>query len=173
MRPISLIVIHCAATPNGRTLYRGGNHTAAATIDVWHSQRGFRRADDARARCNRTLYSIGYHHVIDCDGRQETGRAHEEVGAHVAGHNAYSLGVCLVGSNAYTRAQWDALHSLVRALLARYPGASVVGHRDLSPDLDGDGSIQPREWIKTCPGFNVADWLAGEMRPLAGHIVER
>jgi hypothetical protein len=32
----------------------------------------------------------------------------------------------------------------------------VCGHRDLSPDLNGNGEIEPEEWIKQCPCFDVA-----------------
>ena len=32
----------------------------------------------------------------------------------------------------------------------------VCGHRDLSPDLNGNGEIEPEEWIKQCPCFEVA-----------------
>ena len=32
-------------------------------------------------------------------------------------------------------------------------------HRDLSPDLNGNGEIEPEEWIKACPCFNAEkDW---------------
>ncbi len=35
----------------------------------------------------------------------------------------------------------------------------VCGHRDLSPDLDGDGEIEPEEWIKACPCFEASkEW---------------
>ena len=40
-----------------------------------------------------------------------------------------------------------------------YPGCRVCGHRDLSPDLNGNGEIEPEEWIKACPCFEVkAEW---------------
>ncbi len=32
---------------------------------------------------------------------------------------------------------------------------SKVWHRDLSPDLDGNGRIEPDEWMKQCPCFDV------------------
>jgi len=35
----------------------------------------------------------------------------------------------------------------------------IVGHRDLSPDKDGNGIITPDEWVKLCPSFDVASWL--------------
>lgn len=78
------------------------------------------------------------------------------------------LGICLVGgvgegkdkSHArFTTAQWHALELLLRQLEANHPRAKVYGHRDLSPDIDGDGSITPKEWVKTCPNFDVWEWL--------------
>ena len=40
-----------------------------------------------------------------------------------------------------------------------YPGCRICGHRDLSPDLNGNGEIEPEEWIKACPCFNAeTDW---------------
>ena len=36
---------------------------------------------------------------------------------------------------------------------------SIKGHRDYSPDLNGDGIIQRNEWIKECPCFEVSDKL--------------
>ncbi|MXR36727.1 N-acetylmuramoyl-L-alanine amidase [Craterilacuibacter sinensis] len=173
MRPIKLIVIHCAASPNGKQLAKNdGRQSAAGIIDVWHSRRGFKRQADAIARFNPNLTSIGYHFVLDTDGRKSLGRALDEVGAHAQGHNANSIGICLVGTDRYTRAQWDALHSLVKALQAQYPTARITGHRDLSPDLNGDGQITPNEWTKTCPGFDVAAWIAGGMQPVSGHTLE-
>ena len=38
----------------------------------------------------------------------------------------------------------------------------ICGHRDLSPDLNGDGTISPNEWIKDCPCFDVWSWLDSE-----------
>ncbi|KAA3861402.1 N-acetylmuramoyl-L-alanine amidase, partial [Bacteroides ovatus] len=40
-----------------------------------------------------------------------------------------------------------------------YPNCRICGHRDLSPDLNGNGEIEPEEWIKACPCFNAeTDW---------------
>lgn len=35
----------------------------------------------------------------------------------------------------------------------------IVGHRDLSPDKNGDGIITSNEWVKLCPSFDVTKWL--------------
>ena len=58
-----------------------------------------------------------------------------------------------------TRTEWQ-VHSmrvLVKTLLKQYPGSRVCGHRDLSPDLNANGEIEPEEWIKQCPCFNVIE----------------
>lgn len=160
MRAIDLIVIHCSATPNGRPV-------ALETVTAWHRARGFQ--------------TIGYHYLIGVDGAIYVGRPESEVGAHAKGYNARSIGICLVGGiggpdkqnpGLYTREQWEALRLEIVALLERYPKARVVGHRDLSPDLDGDGQIEPREWIKLCPSFDVSAWMDGGGGPLAGHVLE-
>ncbi|KAA2237254.1 N-acetylmuramoyl-L-alanine amidase [Salinarimonas soli] len=149
-----LIVLHCSAT-------RAGQAVTAAQIRDWHLARGFS--------------DIGYHRVIRRDGTVEAGRPLDAVGAHVAGHNARSVGVCLVGglddrtgapADTFTPAQWTALRALVGELVARYPGARVLGHRDLSPDLDGDGVVEPREWLKSCPCFDARAWAWREGFPV-------
>ena len=33
----------------------------------------------------------------------------------------------------------------------------VLGHRDTSPDLDGDGIVEPEEWTKMCPCFDAKE----------------
>lgn len=139
------IVIHCSATPPSMDI-------GAAEITKWHQAKGWE--------------TIGYHFVIRRDGTLEPGRLVQMVGAHVQGHNATSIGICLVGGvgadadpeNNFTAAQFSQLQQLLAQLLVSYPGCRIVGHRDLSPDADGDGIIEPREWIKACPSFDVAEW---------------
>lgn len=186
-RAIDTIVVHCSATPSGQWLPGtgpAGRRTAAGVIDEWHAARGFKRLAAAAARYNARLPHIGYHYVVDLDGYVWTGRDLAEIGAHVAGHNARSIGICLVGGaereGRYTPEQWQALAALVTALVAKVPrpvslsagrsGVAICGHRDLSPDADGDGQITSRDWLKTCPGFDVATWIGREMRPMPQHV---
>ena len=35
----------------------------------------------------------------------------------------------------------------------------MLGHRDTSPDLNGDGVIEPYEYVKVCPCFDVKEFL--------------
>lgn len=145
MRAINLIVVHCSAT------------TAAMDIGVdWirklHKDKGWS--------------DVGYHHVIRRNGVREAGRPERIAGAHVVGHNANSIGVCLVGGiksggkaeTNFTEAQYAALEQTLRELKDRFPRARICGHRDLSPDRNGNGKVEPGEWVKDCPTFDVAAW---------------
>lgn len=166
-RTITNIVIHCAGSPNGRA-------DTIADLDAGHRARGFHRAPAAIARyktvLGHTLGSIGYHWVIETGGQVRSGRHPDEMGAHVAGSNANSLGICMIGTDAFALEQWAGLRTLIGNLRRQYPAARIQGHRDFSPDKNGDGVIDRRDWLKICPGFDVSTWLAGGMVPLAGHL---
>ena len=55
-----------------------------------------------------------------------------------------------------TDAQRTALIRLVKSLQLAFPNVKqVIGHRDTSPDLNGDGIISPNEYMKACPCFDV------------------
>lgn len=143
MRKIDYIIIHCSAT-------RCTENFTAKDIDAWHKQRGW--------------HCIGYHFVIDLDGTVELGRAVRDVGAHVYGYNKNSIGICYIGgldrygnpADTRTPEQRKALRILVNHMKTTFPGAKVVGHRDLSPDVNGDGIIEKWEWLKECPCFDVS-----------------
>lgn len=200
-RPVDLIVIHCSATASGkqlafRTPGTPGYLHAAQVIDGWHAQRGFTRGAHHVKAFSTGLPHIGYHYVIDLSGAVRSGRGLNEVGAHAQNFNARSVGICLVGGverdAQYTAAQWKSLREVVAMLLVEYnlkPGApkrtansanatgytvagGVCGHRDLSPDKNGSGRAESFEWLKTCPGFDVATWLANDMQPTAAQICE-
>lgn len=183
LRQIDLIVVHCSASPSGKRLGGGlGDRriTATQVIDTWHANRvpPFRRDPAAVAAYNPGLPHIGYHYVVDLDGATLTGRRLSETGAHAGkAYNARSIGICLVGGAEpqarYTRAQWDSLRKLVVSLQGTLPdGVQVLGHRDLSPDADGDGQVEPHEWLKTCPGFDVQAWVRNNYHPDPQHVLD-
>lgn len=136
MREITHIVIHCSATPPDSDI-------GADTIRKWHKDKGWE--------------DIGYHYVIRRNGQIESGRALEKPGAHVQGHNAKTVGICLVGGvdknlkaeKNYTDDQWASLETLVRDMTRRFPNAEVLGHRDFA-------GVK-----KACPCFNVRNWWKG------------
>ncbi len=195
MRAIDLLVVHCSATPNGKDLFQrtpAGEVvlTPVEVIEGWHGYAGFQRHPRAIDRFNPRLQHVGYQFVIYTNGAIATGRALDETGAHAKGYNERSIGICMIGTDRYTQAQWTQLAGLCTSLSKKLgmelvtdvenqvPGASierrklrVLGHRDLSADLNRDGAIQPREWIKTCPGFEVAKWFAAGMTPAPEHVL--
>ena len=146
MREINLIVVHCSAT-------RADRDFTENDLDVCHRHRGFNGA--------------GYHFYIRKNGDIKNTRPLEKPGAHALGYNAHSIGICYEGGldvryrPADTRTEWQkhSLRVLIRTLLMDYPGCRVCGHRDLSPDRNGDGRISPEEWVKECPCFEVTSKL--------------
>ena len=84
-------------------------------------------------------------------------------GAHAKGYNAHSIGIYYEGGPGYhglakdmqTEWQRHSLRVLIWVLKMDYPKAKVVGHRDLSPDVNGKGEVEPMEWTKECPCFEV------------------
>lgn len=142
---VTRIFVHCTAT-------REGQNVDAATIREWHKGQGWS--------------DIGYHFVIRLDGTIERGRPEHIPGSHARGFNRGSVALVYVGGldrqgapkDTRTEAQKAAMAKLVAELVATYPGADVLGHRDISPDKDGDGVIEPHEWLKACPCFDVRSW---------------
>lgn len=165
MRSINGIIIHCSATPNGKPF-------TEEDIDRWHDERGFARRGYWRMKFNQMLCAIGYHYVVRIDGTVATGRHEDEVGAHAGGFNARTIGVCLIGTDGYSPEQWSSLAGLIDGLRSRYPEAKVIGHRDLSPDLNGNGVVEPDEWVKICPGFDVKSWLVNTKIAPASALLE-
>ena len=129
MRTIDKIIIHCSATPEGRAV-------TVEDIDRWHRQRNF--------KC------IGYHYVVYLDGSVHKGRDENEIGAHCQGQNNHSIGVCYIGGLAKdgktpkdtrTGAQKQSLIELLKELKAKYPKATIHGHREFA--------------AKACPCFDA------------------
>lgn len=136
-RTISEIIFHCTATPEGKDF-------TVADIRAWHKQRGWS--------------DIGYHYVVYRDGRVMEGRPVGQVGAHVSGHNAGTIGVAYVGGvsadgkaakDTRTPAQRSSLLWLRDQLMARHKGIrKVTGHNQYA--------------AKACPSFDVRKDALGQ-----------
>ncbi len=129
------IVVHCSASPAADV------HVDAKEIDRWHRKRGWLK--------------IGYHYVITRDAMLQKGRDLNAAGAHVAGHNHESIGICLVGGVAkdrktpednFTLDQMHVLYCLLCGLRLLYPEAKIIGHWELDSK-------------KACPAFDIKGWL--------------
>jgi N-acetylmuramoyl-L-alanine amidase len=144
MREIKHIVIHCTATPQTATV--------AGIQRYWREVLGWK--------------APGYHRLILPDGNIATLSPDWAVCNGVAGFNKHALHVSYIGGvdgngkalDNRTAAQKAALFSEVANWSAKYPDAKIMGHRDFSRDLNRDGIIQPSEWAKACPSFDVKEW---------------
>ncbi len=93
--------------------------------------------------------------------------AEDLVANGVKDYNAHSIHVAWVGGiekNAIgkiisvdnrTKQQKLALFDLLTKLKLKYRNAQIMGHRDISPDLNHNGVIDPWERIKDCPCFDA------------------
>jgi hypothetical protein len=154
IQKIENIFIHCSATSWGNVL----------VFDKWHRE-------------NRGWKGVGYHYVIlngrpdpdteywrFLDGMIQPGRRldddpifeKDEVGAHVAGRNLSSIGICLVGKIDFTIRQLLMSKILIKRLLRHF-------------DLEIDnvlGHYEDRFTWKTCPNIVMPafrDFLRGEI----------
>lgn len=139
-RRLKNIFVHCSSSPWGEVM----------VFDEWHKKRGWS--------------GVGYHYIIlngrpfadvdywgFLDGQIEAGRhldddpifEADEVGAHVAGRNSSSIGVCLVGKKAFTDNQLVVAKSLLLKLVDHFDLtiADVLGHYE-DPNTE-----------KTCPNI--------------------
>lgn len=122
---IQFLVVHCSDTPDDEPI-------TAREIHAMHLGFGW--------------HGVGYHRVINRDGRIEQGRPDYWIGAHVYGHNEISLGVCLIGRTDFTNAQFESLEAVLRQWKEKHPTAEVVGHCDFEYTE------------KTCPNFDAKKW---------------
>jgi hypothetical protein len=146
-RKVKTVVWHCTATKEGQKV-------SLEEIEKWHKARGFAE--------------IGYNLIIDLDGKIYIGRDWNKVPAHVAGANSDTLGFVFVGGldkngkpkDTRTPEQIKGILAVSEVtrdsfLILKEWIVDYKGHRDYSPDKNGNGIIEPWEWIKACPCFDV------------------
>lgn len=130
-RKIDLLVVHCSATREDRDF-------PVEALRRCHRERGF--------------VDVGYHFYITRDGVVHACRPLHKMGAHAAGWNDHSIGICYEGgldaegrpADTRTVAQKCALMDLLRQLKSDYPHARILGHCQLSPYIR-----------KACPCFDA------------------
>ena len=117
----------------------------------------------------------GYHWVIFPNGRILQMLGEDLVANGVKDYNRHSIhvawvgGICkktvreyggfpkekIVSVDNRTDKQKQALFDLLTKLKLRYRNAIIMGHRDISPDLNHNGVVDPWERIKECPAFDA------------------
>lgn len=120
------ITIHCSAT-------KDGDDCPAATIRKWHVE-------------GNGWKDIGYHLVIQPTGQVENGRPMTKQGAHAgAGNNQGNIGICMVGTDKFTFAAFQALRYNVEAIQQIYDIQTyeIYGHYEFNKH-------------KTCPNMRMS-----------------
>jgi len=132
-RNIQYIVEHCTATPPD---------TKIESIQrYWKEQLGWKNP--------------GYHYIIKRNGEIVTINEEENISNGVKGYNKNAIHISYIGgidknNNPFdnrTDAQKHAMFNKLVALSEKYPGATLLGHRDF-PAV-----------TKLCPSFDVKEWL--------------
>ena len=126
LNAVRIIVIHCSDSERPE-------HDNISVINNWHIKRGFAK--------------VGYHFYIQKSGKIQVGRGLYEVGAHAAGFNSESVGICLGGKLVFSEAQIIAAARLISNLARALPNLRseywLIPHRFLDRS-------------KTCPNFNLS-----------------
>lgn len=142
MRKIERIFVHCTAGNQKQTV------------------------EDLKAEFKRKGWkNPGYHYVVLPNGRIECMLSEDDISNGVQGYNSTSINVAYIGGidekgkglDNRTEQQKQSLNKILTELKKKYPGAEIMGHRDISPDKNRNGIVDPWERIKECPCFNAKD----------------
>lgn len=140
MRNIRYIVVHCTAT------------SQKATVEG--IKNGWKR---------QGWVNPGYHVLVLPDGTAVELLPDEAIANGVKGFNGTGLHISYIGGisdtgkpiDNRTPQQKTTIRAYLKAWRKKYPKAKIQGHRDFSPDKNGNGRIDPIERIKECPCFDA------------------
>lgn len=126
------VILHCTASKNGQEY-------PIEKIRQDHIQ-------------NRGFSDVGYHLVIQPDGSMENGRSLNAPGAHCEGENHDSIGIALVGTDRFTKAQFESLRRYLDGVYLVYS----IGRWDLCCHYEFDSA---KKQGKTCPNMSIGKIL--------------
>ena len=150
---VKKIVIHCSA----------GFGDKASILKYWKETLGWN--------------TVGYHRLVGLHGEIYELQSFDKITNGVAGHNTETINICYIGGievinkagkktyvskDTRTDAQKDSLIVCIKEALKwlKKNGVDtseiiILGHRDFSPDKNGNGVIESWERIKECPSFDA------------------
>lgn len=124
---VNKVILHCTASPDGKKY-------TLEQLERDHKARGF--------------LGIGYHGVIDIEGVYHNTRPYDQAGAHCVGENSQALGIAMVGTNRFSRRQFQTLEENLDLLFHRF---DLCSH-----DLFGHYQFQSAiKQGKTCPNLSI------------------
>ena len=152
MRQITRIFVHCTASWQATTTEQ--------TLRDEFRKNGWRNP--------------GYHFVVKPDGNIIQMLDEGYIANGVKNYNKNSIHVAWVGGiQQEAQSKWEskapkivsvdnrtieqkaALFDILTKLKLKYRDAIILGHRDISPDLNHNGVVDPWERIKECPCFDA------------------
>lgn len=145
------VTIHCTDTDNGKS------------VDVEHIRQD---------HIARGLGDIGYHALIQPDGRVIDGRPLNYIGAHVRRANTGNLGIALAGRTLFTRAQFNALKRVLDNYRMTYSFSNwnfYCHHQFKTAVEDGKScpNMEPQRlwcWYFLCEAAAIAPYLIENSR---------
>jgi N-acetylmuramoyl-L-alanine amidase len=166
VRQVDNIFIHCTA----------GYGDVDAIRRFWREELGWKQ--------------VGYHYFVYEDGSVHVLAPIDQVVNGVRSFNANSVHIAYQGgvlrdnlnqaADTRSEAQKATILHLIRDTmesLKRYQPVDhvkVIGHRDASPDRNGNGIIEPWERIKECPSFDAVKeyrWTTGILAQQINRLV--
>ncbi len=148
MARLKYLVLHCTATPEGRTV-------TSEDIRAWHT--------DPVSKGGRGWKQVGYTDLIHLNGEverlvdnnEDANVDNWEITNGAKGYNSVSRHIVYVGGcekdnpkkakDTRTEAQRKALEAYVKDFHRRFPDVRIIGHREVAS--------------KDCPSFDVQEWL--------------
>lgn len=147
---------------------------------VIHCSAGFGDVNSIKKYWKEVLgwEQVGYHLIVDLDGNITQLAPFKAITNGVAGHNAESIHICYIGGirvekkdgktvytaeDTRTEKQKLGIHRGISLALSWLKAEgkditkdlTVCGHRDFSPDRNGNGLVDKNERIKECPSFDA------------------
>lgn len=140
------------------------NFTGAqfAKIDAYHKTRDFPKSSLG--------FYVGYHYLIEHDGRIVQARKETEIGAHDTGENLNSIGICLAGNFNLTYPTTEQAISaarLIKEIRTRWniPITRIEPHR-WDDETECPGTLLSDNWLikeflkrEGSPALSVFQWI--------------
>lgn len=141
MRKINYLVVHCTASPQTQKV--------KDILNYWKVALGWK--------------SPGYHVIVEPDGTAHELENIANPTNGVKGFNANSIHISYIGGvdshgkaiDNRTERQKEVIRGYLVKWRKQFPKAKIQGHRDFSPDKNGNKRVDPWERIKECPSFDA------------------
>lgn len=144
------------------------SHHTVADVNAWHKTRW-------PEFISRRGFHVGYHYVIEKDGKVTQTRDHNEEGAHVIGMNKSSIGVCFAGNfdaTLPTDAQLNAWHLVYSKIRQDYPDIPTYPHRKYATKTC-HGKLLSDDYFASIYQINTLKQRVAQLRALLINLITK